>query len=315
MYFSFENGQGLLQGLLLGFSIAAPVGPVALLCIRRTLERGFMSGLVSGLGAAMADVIYGSIAAAGLTLVANFLVGQQFWLRLLGGAFLVCLGISTFRSASTEAAQVRENGRWRTFLLHPGLTASNPMTIFAFIAIFGGFGVQAGFGIPRLCFFIGVGCFPGFGAVVAGVEHTGKLIAPAHDSQTHHGYQPHRRAGDHHLRPVFYRAGLSNYLRCKMAKQNQKVNSVDALLAGTERLFLLLLIGLLPVVVLFLLGWWGSLAITSEENVKFFALGGLMLGLLIDILYLRRWLRKAYSLPLGWFVVFYLFYSVCMFGF
>ncbi len=100
-----------------------------------------------------------------------------------------------------------------------------------------------------------------------------------------------------------------------MAKQNQKVNSVDALLAGTERLFLLLLIGLLPVVVLFLLGWWGSLAITSEENVKFFALGGLMLGLLIDILYLRRWLRKAYSLPLGWFVVFYLFYSVCMFGF
>jgi hypothetical protein len=100
-----------------------------------------------------------------------------------------------------------------------------------------------------------------------------------------------------------------------MAEQNQKVNSVDKLLAGTERLFLLLMIGLLPVVVLFLLGWWGSLYITSEENIKFFALGGLMLGLLIDILFLRRWVRKAYSLPVGWFVVFYLFYSVCMFGF
>ena len=100
-----------------------------------------------------------------------------------------------------------------------------------------------------------------------------------------------------------------------MAKQKQKFNSVDSLLAGTERLFLLLMIGLLPIIVLFLLGWWGSLAITSEENVKFFAVGGLMLGLLIDILFLRRWVRKAYSLPVGWFVVFYLFYSVCMFGF
>ena len=100
-----------------------------------------------------------------------------------------------------------------------------------------------------------------------------------------------------------------------MAKQKQKFNSVDSLLAGTERLFLLLMIGLLPVVVLFLLGWWGSLYITSEENIKFFAMGGLMLGLLIDILFLRRWVRKAYSLPVGWFVVFYLFYSVCMFGF
>ncbi len=64
-----------------------------------------------------------------------------------------------------------------------------------------------------------------------------------------------------------------------------------------------------------MLGWWGSLAITTEENVKYFALGGLVLGLLIDIFFLRRWVRKAYSLPVGWFVVFYLFYSVCMFGF
>jgi len=100
-----------------------------------------------------------------------------------------------------------------------------------------------------------------------------------------------------------------------MAKQKQKFSSVDSLLAGTERLFLLLLVGLLPIIVFFLLGWWGSLAITTEENVKYFAIGGLVLGLLIDIFFLRRWVRKAYSLPVGWFVVFYLFYSVCMFGF
>ena len=100
-----------------------------------------------------------------------------------------------------------------------------------------------------------------------------------------------------------------------MAKQKQKVSSVDSLLAGTERLFLLLMIGLLPIVVFLLLGWWGGMAISSEENVKFFAMGGLMLGMLTDIIFLRRWVRKAYSLPVGWFVVFYLFYSVCMFGF
>jgi threonine/homoserine/homoserine lactone efflux protein len=162
MIFNVENGRVLLQGLLLGFSIAAPVGPVALLCIRRTLDRGFVSGLVSGLGAAMADVIYGSIAAAGLTLVANFLAGQQFWLRLLGGGFLVCLGISTFRSNSTEAAQVRENGRlMQDFFSTLALTASNPMTIFAFIAIFGGFGVQAGSTYRAYAFLLVLGVFLG----------------------------------------------------------------------------------------------------------------------------------------------------------
>jgi len=162
MGLTIENGQVLLQGLLLGISIAAPVGPVALLCIRRTLERGFMSGLVSGLGAAMADVVYGGIAAAGLTLAANFLVGQQFWLRLLGGGFLVCLGISTFRSRSTEAAQVRENGNLaHDFFSTLALTASNPLTIFAFIAIFGGFGVQAGSAYRVHAFLLVLGVFLG----------------------------------------------------------------------------------------------------------------------------------------------------------
>ena len=80
----------ILKGLVLGFSIAAPVGPIGVLCIRRTLANGFRSGLVSGLGAATADAIYGTIAAAGLTLVADFLVRQQLWLGLLGGG-LPCL--------------------------------------------------------------------------------------------------------------------------------------------------------------------------------------------------------------------------------
>jgi len=81
----------LIKGLIIGFSIAAPIGSIGVLCIRRTLADGRMSGLVSGLGAATADAIYGCIAGFGLTFISNFLVSQQLWLRLVGGAFLCYL--------------------------------------------------------------------------------------------------------------------------------------------------------------------------------------------------------------------------------
>src|SRR5947209_4468256 len=84
------------KGLILGVSVAAPVGPIGILCIRKTLQYGRLSGFFSGLGAAVADTIYGVIAAFGLTLLSNFLLGAQFWLKLIGGAFLVFLGIKTF---------------------------------------------------------------------------------------------------------------------------------------------------------------------------------------------------------------------------
>ena len=91
-----------LRGLVLGFSIAAPVGPIGVLCIRRTLAEGRASGLVSGLGAATADAIYGCIAGFGLTLISKFLVSQQVWLRLIGGGFLCFLGVRTFLSKPAE---------------------------------------------------------------------------------------------------------------------------------------------------------------------------------------------------------------------
>ncbi len=82
-----------VRGCLIGVSIAAPVGPIGVICIRRTLAEGRRAGLVSGLGARSADAIYGSIAAFGLALVADLLTNQQFWLRLIGGAFLCYLGV------------------------------------------------------------------------------------------------------------------------------------------------------------------------------------------------------------------------------
>ena len=74
-----------LRGIVIGFSIAAPVGPIGILCIRRTLAQGRWYGFVSGLGAATADAIYGCVAGFGLTFISTLLVGQQMWIRLFGG--------------------------------------------------------------------------------------------------------------------------------------------------------------------------------------------------------------------------------------
>lgn len=135
----------LIKGIGLGLAIAAPVGPVGVLCIRRTLAYGRLSGLVSGLGAATADALYGCLAALGFSLAAR-LAGAAtlplIILRLLGGLFLLYLGISTFRSnPATEAAHASGRGLWRAYLSTLFLTITNPLTILSFAAIFAGLGV------------------------------------------------------------------------------------------------------------------------------------------------------------------------------
>jgi hypothetical protein len=100
-----------------------------------------------------------------------------------------------------------------------------------------------------------------------------------------------------------------------MAKKNSGVHTIDQILNGVERLFLQIIIGLVAPVLFLLIGWWGSIPFVPEESIKYFALGGLLTGLFIDILFLRRWVRKAYTLPVAWFVLIYLFYSVCLLGF
>lgn len=132
----------LLRGLLIGFSIAAPVGPIGVLCIRRTLSDGRAAGLVSGLGAATADALYGCIAGFGLTLISNFLVSQQLWLRLVGGLFLCYLGIKTLLSKPAEQAAVAKgSGLFGAYASTFFLTVTNPMTILSFAAIFAGLGL------------------------------------------------------------------------------------------------------------------------------------------------------------------------------
>jgi threonine/homoserine/homoserine lactone efflux protein len=132
----------LIRGMIFGLSIAAPVGPIGVLCIRRTLADGRLTGFVSGLGTATADACYGAIAAFGLTFITSFLVDQQFWLRLIGGTFLCYLGVATFRSRPAERPTALASSGLRsayvtTFLL----TLTNPLTILTFAAIFAGIGV------------------------------------------------------------------------------------------------------------------------------------------------------------------------------
>ena len=130
-----------LKGIVLGFSIAAPVGPIGLLCIRRTLASGSLSGFVSGLGAAVADAAYGLIAALGLTVISSFLLEYQNAFQLIGGVFLCYLGVKTFfeKPAGMAQATVRTT-LVNDFVSTLFLTITNPMTILAFIAVFAGLG-------------------------------------------------------------------------------------------------------------------------------------------------------------------------------
>jgi threonine/homoserine/homoserine lactone efflux protein len=137
----------VLKGVMIGFSIAAPVGPIGVLCIRRTLAEGRAYGFASGLGAATADACYGTLAALGLTLISAFLVDQANWLRLIGGAYLCYLGVKTFRSRPAErAAEAKGRGLLGAYGSTLFLTLTNPLTIFAFAAIFAGVGAEAAAG-------------------------------------------------------------------------------------------------------------------------------------------------------------------------
>jgi len=134
----------LLKGVIIGFSIAAPVGPIGLLCIRRTLAEGRTAGLVSGLGAATADAIYGCIAGFGLTFISTLLIRQQVWFRIVGGLFLCYLGLKVFLSRPTEqTASAKGNGLIGAYASTFFLTLTNPMTILSFAAIFAGLGVAS----------------------------------------------------------------------------------------------------------------------------------------------------------------------------
>ncbi len=132
----------LVKGMMLGFAIAAPVGPIGILCIRRTLQYGRFSGLFSGLGAAVADTMYAVIAAFGISVVSNFLLDWEFWFRLIGALFLLYLGWKTWaKKPAEESKSVSHTTLLGDFASTFFLTIANPMTILAFLAIFAALGL------------------------------------------------------------------------------------------------------------------------------------------------------------------------------
>jgi threonine/homoserine/homoserine lactone efflux protein len=135
-----------IRGLALGFTIAATVGPITMLTIRRTLASGWAVGFASGLGVATADATYAAVAAFGITAVSDVLVSVARPLALVGGAFLVYLGIRTMRSVPVDPRAAdptaRRPGLLGAYLSILGLTLTNPLTILSFAAFFVAFGVR-----------------------------------------------------------------------------------------------------------------------------------------------------------------------------
>jgi threonine/homoserine/homoserine lactone efflux protein len=133
----------LARAIVLGFTIAAAVGPISLLTIRRTLAHGRLYGFASGLGVAVADSTYAAIAAFGLTAVTSLLVGARAPLGLIGGAVIVYLGLRTMTSRPIETAKVADRpGLTAATASIYGLTMTNPMTILSFAALFGAMGLS-----------------------------------------------------------------------------------------------------------------------------------------------------------------------------
>ncbi|PED06222.1 LysE family translocator [Bacillus pseudomycoides] len=132
----------LLKGLTIGFSIAAPVGPIGILCIRRTLENGRFVGFMSGLGAATADGLYSLIAGLSLTVITNYLINQQLWFQLIGGIFLGYFGVKTYKSKPSNTLTKSKNEQnIKAYASTFFLTITNPVTILSFIALFSGLGI------------------------------------------------------------------------------------------------------------------------------------------------------------------------------
>jgi threonine/homoserine/homoserine lactone efflux protein len=127
----------LLRGVLAGLAIAIPVGPVNILCISRTIASGRVAGLISGLGAATADTLYGAIAGFSISLVINFLIREKFWIRLVGGALLVVIGLVYWfaRPKSLKEAEEQKESAHSAYMTTLLLTLTNPTTVLSYMAV------------------------------------------------------------------------------------------------------------------------------------------------------------------------------------
>jgi putative LysE/RhtB family amino acid efflux pump len=185
------TGTALIRGVIAGFAVAAPVGPIGILCIRRTLAHGPSIGFASGAGAATADAVYGVIAALGIGAVTAFLLGNATILKICGGAFLLWLGWGALskafratKSADSPHINVAVSGLAAAFGSTFALTITNPMTIIAFIGMMGALvdhDRQENASIAALALVVGVfaGSIAWWSILVSGVTFARKAVSPA----------------------------------------------------------------------------------------------------------------------------------------
>jgi threonine/homoserine/homoserine lactone efflux protein len=150
----------LLRGVLAGLAIAVPVGPVNVLCISRTITNGRVAGIISGLGAATADTLYGGIAGFSITLIINFLVKERFWIRLVGGALLIAIGLVYWFKKPKSLKEEQKESSHSEYVTTLLLTLTNPTTVLSFLAVMAGLRL----GQPRpwtLTLFVVAGIFCG----------------------------------------------------------------------------------------------------------------------------------------------------------
>ncbi len=135
--------QYVIDGMIIGFSASVPLGPIGVLCIQRTLNKGRLSGFISGLGAAFSDTIYAVIAGFSLSFIVTFIEQQLLYIQIFGAILLIVLGINIFYS--NPAVQLRKQRKGKSNLFQDFfstflITISNPLAIFLFLAFFASFG-------------------------------------------------------------------------------------------------------------------------------------------------------------------------------
>jgi threonine/homoserine/homoserine lactone efflux protein len=175
-----------LKGIVVGLVIAVPVGPVGVMCVRRTILEGKVSGFVSGIGAATADAIFGVIAGFGLTVVSDWLIGYQQWLRVVGGCYLLYVGGSAFAAEPPRELESESDPEslLRDFFSTFVLTVTNPITVLAFLGIFAAIGLggtQATFGRASILVLgVWVGSLLWWLMLSVGMGHVRHSIEPRH---------------------------------------------------------------------------------------------------------------------------------------
>jgi threonine/homoserine/homoserine lactone efflux protein len=134
-----------IQGIIIGLTLAVPVGPISLFCIRRSITDGRLHGIVSGLGVATADSLYAAVAVLGLTAISGIIVAQQTFFRLFAGLVLIAVGVKVFLSVPAEPGENSGHESYKKdYLSMLAIALTNPLTILFFIVVLPGFGIALG---------------------------------------------------------------------------------------------------------------------------------------------------------------------------